>query len=129
MIWEFNRGCKTPLIFYLEQINSRFGEVVPLGPNYLPSYAAGVRAGIRKNHTCIHSLIHRSFIHWSIYPFSHPILSFILLFIFSFILPSSTTYWVHYTGWVNHILGTLDGMGQPHTGYSRRAGSTTYWVH
>ncbi len=23
------------------------GEVVPLGPNYLPSYAAGVRAGIK----------------------------------------------------------------------------------
>ena len=26
----------------------RYGEVVPLGPNYLPSYAAGVRAGIKE---------------------------------------------------------------------------------
>ena len=26
--------------------NPRYGEVVPLGPNYLPSYAAGVRTGI-----------------------------------------------------------------------------------
>ena len=26
----------------------RYGEVVPLGPNCLPSYAAGVRAGLRQ---------------------------------------------------------------------------------
>ena len=32
-------------------------------------------------------------------------------------------------GWVNHILGALDRLGQPHTGYARQAGSTTYWVH
>ena len=41
----------------------------------------------------------------------------------------STTYQVNKTGWVNHILGTQDGLGQPHTRYTRRAGSTTYWVH
>ena len=28
--------------------NKRYGEVVPLGPNYLPSYAAGVRSGIKE---------------------------------------------------------------------------------
>ena len=27
---------------------NRYGEVVPLGPNYLPSYAAGVRSGIKE---------------------------------------------------------------------------------
>ena len=27
---------------------ARYGEVVPLGPNYLASYAAGVRAGLRE---------------------------------------------------------------------------------
>ena len=27
---------------------NRYGEVVPLGPNYLPSYAAGVRCGIKE---------------------------------------------------------------------------------
>ncbi len=27
---------------------NRYGEVVPLGPNYLPSYAAGVRCGIQE---------------------------------------------------------------------------------
>jgi hypothetical protein len=30
------------------QIDPRYGEVVPLGPNYLPSYAAGVRSGIKE---------------------------------------------------------------------------------
>lgn len=29
-------------------LSSRYGEVVPLGPNYLPSYAGGVRAGLRE---------------------------------------------------------------------------------
>ena len=35
---------KLPYISYA----NRYGEVVPLGPNYLPSYAAGVRCGIKE---------------------------------------------------------------------------------
>ena len=34
----------------LPHISVRYGEVVPLGPNYLASYAAGVRAGLRNKH-------------------------------------------------------------------------------
>ena len=36
---------------------------------------------------------------------------------------------LHKTLWFNHILGTLDGLGQPHTGNTRQTGSTTYWRH
>ena len=40
-----------------------------------------------------------------------------------------TTYWLHQTGQVNPILATPDALGQPHTGYTRRARSTTQWLH
>ena len=36
--------CSISTILYA----NRYGEVVPLGPNYLPSYAAGVRCGIKE---------------------------------------------------------------------------------
>ena len=35
-------------VIYSTLYTSRYGEVVPLGPNYLPSYAAGVRAGLKE---------------------------------------------------------------------------------
>ena len=42
--------CRYVLLFvvWLLICWNRYGEVVPLGPNYLPSYAAGVRAGIKE---------------------------------------------------------------------------------
>ena len=35
-------------VIYSTLYTFRYGEVVPLGPNYLPSYAAGVRAGLKE---------------------------------------------------------------------------------
>ena len=46
--WGDGYGDQT-LIWNLHFVhNIRYGEVVPLGPNYLPSYAAGVRSGIKE---------------------------------------------------------------------------------
>ena len=40
-------GIRIPSVF-LSSLFYRYGEIVPLGSNYLASYAAGVRTGIRE---------------------------------------------------------------------------------